>query len=125
MTPTGWGHGENVTIIRRAPAINPYSAATEPGMSSAETRWVIAGCGVAPTAGDEPLAVDTPHRSIADLTVYLPHDPDTDDAVDVLPGDQIEVRGARFEVIGALQRWASPLTGWQPGSVLTARRVEA
>lgn len=116
-----WPYGETIVVIRRAAATNPYSGQLEPGLGT-ETRRPVPGCGIAPAAGEEPLAVDTPHRSTADVTVYAPHDLAD---VDVLPGDQIEVRGARYEVIGALQRWVSPLTGWRPGCVITGRRVEA
>ncbi len=99
----GAGDVETVTVIR--PTGRDRYGDPLPGCSESD----LDGCLVAPGGSFEsPIGANT---VTADLTIYAPP------GVDVLPADQIRVRGEVFSVLGAVQRWGNV------GVVIELRRV--
>ena len=43
---------------------------------------------------------------------------------DFLPGDRFTAHGETYELVGEIQRMHHPMTGWEPGAVVTGRRPD-
>ena len=93
-----------------------------------DTTWAsiheVEGCIVAPTSGDSGRAASRELTGLRDTvitgyTVYAPH------GADVLAIDQVRLPDdpTWWEVDGEVADWSSAFSGWQPGTVVSLRRV--
>ncbi len=116
----GWPNGETVVRLRAGTATDPYSTETVQDWSAPD-QLVHEGTGVAPTTIGATLSrndVEEARQSITDgFTLYL------DFGFDITALDRVLVRGGIYRVVGDPGDWRSPLTGWEPGTVVVVERV--
>lgn len=81
----------------------------------------VAGCAVSPRSGDGRSASSEAGENrttvIVGLTLYCPPD------ADILATDRVVLPDGAYQVIGQPGRWASPFTGWAPGTEVALERV--
>lgn len=110
-------HGETVVRQRGVPFLDPYSNEqtgidwSDPATATFEHCAVWQDSSVEPTQ-DARTAVIT-ITSVAFTA-----------GADVLAGDRLLIRGGTYEVQGDPFDWRSPFSGWEPGLVARAQRVE-
>lgn len=108
-------HGETVVRLRGAETTNGYGN-TEIDWSDPD-RLSIAGCGLAPLAGEE--LADRGRQGVEDAwTLYAPFGADIDHK------DRIATSHGTFDVDGQPGPWVSPLSGRRHGLTATLRRIE-
>lgn len=108
--------GETVTRLRATAVTDPYSGAQTAKSWTDPDRLDIPGCGIDPGGSTEPVEAGRT-AVITTPTVYAPP------GVDVRAGDRLQVRGRTYAVDGRPAEWASPFTGWQPGTVINLKEV--
>lgn len=109
-------HGETVTRLRAAAALDPYSnEATVLDWDDAD-ELDIDGVAVEPVSVSEQVD-DSGARLVIDARLYVPYQ------ADVHPLDRLVVRSETFTVEGARLDWRNPYSGDTPGSVIEVRRV--
>lgn len=113
-------HGETVTRLRGTPIIDPYSQQTTGVDWSDPDRLDFPGCAVWQESSTEPSdQMGVIRAEVVTVTkCAVPF------AADFLPSDRFEVRGRSYEMVGEIADWHSPLSGWEPGSVITGRRAD-
>lgn len=107
-------HGETVTRIRGTNSGPPYNEIDwgKPDTEDYER------CAVWQESSKEPIPDADGRASIVTVTkCVVPVD------ADILPTDRFRVRGQTYEVVGEIQRWHNPFTGWEPGAVVTGRWI--
>lgn len=114
-------YGEEVTVIRAARVVDPYSGETERLDWKQATETPYPHCGVEiRTTGDirEPTGDVLRAPLYAGLRVFGPPD------MDVNAEDRMRVRGEVWDVDGDVDFPVNPFTGWAPGCTVNLRRVE-
>jgi hypothetical protein len=110
-------HGETVTRLRAASAVDPYSGESEPTNWATPASLDIDFCAVADGGSLEP--VEATRNSVeSDFDVLAPF------GSDVRSDDRLVIRGLTCEVQGRPFDWRHPMTGWEPGMVIKAKIVE-
>lgn len=107
-------HAETIAVRRAPLVIDSYGN---------EIRGEVADAGTV-TAGVAPIpAEELTEFGRQGVTVDLQLICDDVDA-DIHRHDQVVVDGVAYEVVGEVQRWRSPMTGWTPGCRVLVRRVD-
>jgi len=104
--------GETVTLLAAGTVEDEYGNTVE-SWDAPTTVAVVSHVGVEPRPGGEDFQND--RNAITDgFTLY-----DPSNALAVAKAmNRVEVRGRVLPVLGEPAVWASPLTGWAPGTVL-------
>ena len=123
-------HGETVVIVRPATVIDRYNNETPDWDDT--TEFVLKNCGIAPGASDEV----TDGRELGlevDFTVYVSPVAGTgiygwsefgEPIEAIQPSDRLRFRGQTHGVVGPIEVWRNPFTGWRPGCVVMTKRTE-
>jgi len=120
---TDFPFGETVTRVRAGSTTDPYSGEQVPDWGTATTKdfelcAVWQESSVEP-GGDGRAGVSVPRAEVVTVTkAVLPF------VADFTPHDRFKVRGKTYEVVGEPADWANPFTGWEPGTVVTGRRID-
>lgn len=109
--------GETVTILRAPSILDEYSGEITGLDWTLATRKTIPGCGIAPISSDEPLR-DSRTQVDSMVDVYAPY------GADIKALDRLIIRGTTWAVEGDPAVWRHPMTGWQPGTVIRAVKVD-
>lgn len=125
-----FANGEPVVIIR--PAMVPDRDNNEAPDWSNTTEFTLAGCGIAPGNAMEEL--DGRELGIeADFTLFVTPAAGTgiygwstygEPIEAIWPTDRLRFRGHDHDVVGPIDVWQSPFTGWAPGCVVRTKRTE-
>jgi len=108
-------HGETVTRLRGTHEWDPYSQTYTAIDWTDPDPLDIDGCVVYPSSTGE--TVDVGRRQLEErLTVLMPH------GSDVTAADKLTIRGHDYDIDGAPHDYHHPVTGWEPGTALTAVR---
>lgn len=110
-------YGETVTRLRAPLAADPYSGANTRRNWAQAASLTVPGCAVDPGGSVESRTVNR-EPIVTTPTLYAPF------GADVLAGDRIVSATGTWDVEGHGADWASPFTGWQPGSVFPLRRAD-
>lgn len=104
---------EAVVRLRPVMVTDTYSDQQVPDWSQPPAELTLYA-GVADSGSVEQI-LDGRTPVDSDFTLYF------DTTVDVTPQDRIRVRGLVCGVTGRPFLWRSPLTGWQPGTVVQVK----
>lgn len=108
--------GETVTRLRRKLGTDPYSDEETLGDWSDPAVLAVEGVAIAPSSTVEPVN-DSRAQVITQMSIYCGPDED------VLPEDRIRARSGLWEVMGEIQAFPNPFTGWNPGSEFALKKV--
>lgn len=113
-------YGLTVTRQRAGRKADPYSGDDTLLDWDNTTDVAFENCAVWQESSVEPAPAGAELRAqvVTVTKVTLPYD------ADVEPGDRFLVLGKTYEVQGELERYHHPWTGWEPGSVMTGRRID-
>lgn len=112
-----FGFGVPVTRQRATRVTDPYSEEATDLDWSAPAEVTFPGCAVWQESSLEPDPIDQRRTQVVTVTkAILPFD------ADIEPGDRFVALGLTYDVQGEVERWHHPLTGWEPGAVVTGRR---
>lgn len=113
-------HGDTVTRLRGTPIVDPYSGEATGTDWSHPSRLDFPGCAVwQESSVESPDQMGVQRTKVVTVTkCAVPF------GADFLPSDRFEVRGRTYEVVGDIEDWRSPFTGWEPGSVVTGVRTD-
>lgn len=109
--------GEKITVLRAPSVLDEYSGDVTGLDWTLATRKTIDGCGIAPVSSGEPL-LDNRTQVDSQVEVYAPY------GADIKALDRLVIRGITWAVEGEPAAWRHPMTGWQPGTVIRAVKVE-
>jgi hypothetical protein len=109
--------GEHITVLRAPYALDEYSGEVTGLDWALATRKTISGCGIAPVSSGEPLR-DSRTQVDSAVDVYVPY------GADIKALDRLVIRGTTWAVDGEPATWRHPMTGWQPGTVVHAVKVD-
>lgn len=123
-------HGETVVIVRPAMVTDRYNN-SEPDWDNA-SEFTLASCGIAPGAPAE-FTEGRESGIEVDHTLYVTPDAGTgiygwsvygEPLEAIWPSDALRFRGYTHAVVGSIQVWRNPFTGWRPGCVVLTKRTE-
>jgi hypothetical protein len=109
--------GETITILRAPYALDEYSGEVTGLNWMLATRITITGCGIAPASSSEPLR-DSRSEVDSAVDVYVPV------GSNIRAQDRLIIRGETWSVEGDPAVWSHPMTGWSPGIVVRAKKVD-
>jgi hypothetical protein len=112
-------HGERVTRLRGTPVTDPYSGEATDVSWDDPDELVFDRCSVWQDSSIEPVDSLTSRTEVVTVTkCAVPFD------ADIEPGDRFRARSKTYEVQGEIERMRSPFNGWEPGAVVTGRRID-
>lgn len=109
----GFLYGESVVRHRGRPKLDPYSGEQSGVEFSPLDDESFDGWGVDDSRSVSPSEVGR-DAVVTDFVLYRA------EPADVLPGDEITVRGLRCQVVGRPAFWVNPFTGLRAGFVVRA-----
>lgn len=125
-----FAHGEPVVIVRPAMILDRDN--NEAPDWDDVTEFTLPQCAIAPGAVFEDLD-GREHGIEADFTIYVTPAAGTgiygwseygEPIEAIWPTDRLRFRGDDHDVVGPIDVWVSPFTGWRPGCVVRTKRTE-
>ena len=108
--------GETVVRLRRRMVEDPYSGEETLGDWAGPEESVVEGVAIAASSTVEPVN-DSRAQVITQMSIYCGPDED------IRPEDRIRARSGVWEVLGEIQAFPNPFTGWNPGSEFAIKKV--
>ena len=125
-----FAHGEPVDIVRPVLVVDRYG--NQAPDWTTPTTYRLARCAIAP--GNQVEVTDGRESGVeVDHTVYVTPAAGTgiygwtefgEPVEAIRPTDRLRIRGEDHEVVGRIEVWQSPFSGWRPGCVVRTKRVE-
>lgn len=108
--------GETVVRLRRRMVEDPYSGEETLGDWADPEESAVEGVAIAASSTVEPVN-DSRAQVITQMSIYCGPDED------IRPEDRIRARSGVWEVLGEIQAFPNPFTGWNPGSEFAIKKV--